>query len=117
MSFGVIRAAVICVQGVAVGLVFARDIIAFGSVFVCAFFGKRGSLMPNVLVITHSIASSKDLVFNSPIRLNTFDIEFSRLYNDRQPGLLCASGQFKGVKNAPYKWRFTYLLTYGWNKL
>ena len=72
-----------------VGVVFVRDIVAFVLVSF-AGSGKRGSCMPGCtagcqnlasaasavggLVITHSITCSKDLGFNSPIRLSTFEI-------------------------------------------
>ena len=48
--FGEIRAEVKCVQGVTVGVVFARDIVAFVSVFV-AGTGKEAHVCLDVLAV------------------------------------------------------------------
>ena len=48
--FGEIRAEVKCVQGVAVGVVFERDIVAFVSVF-CAGSGKEDHVCLDELAV------------------------------------------------------------------
>ena len=48
--FGEIRAEVKCVQGIAVGVVFARDIVAFVSVFF-ASFRKEAHVCLDVMVV------------------------------------------------------------------